>query len=113
MVLSPRRAKPGGAKMTPSLRVASKIPRLDVARLANRTTIRFAPRLDTRDFGLTTRCVAMALTGPCLADVAVTKYHPFLRGQSFQPHRPARMEFVGADADLGTQTVFVAVGEAG
>ncbi len=47
------------------------------------------------------------------ADVALAEHHPLERGESLDAHRAARMEFVGADADLGAQAVLEAVGETG
>src|SRR5918996_3094180 len=49
---------------------------------------------------------------PSGADLSVPQNHEFLRGQAFEPHRPARVQLVGGNADLGAQAVLVAVGEA-
>ena len=45
------------------------------------------------------------------ANMSVSNHNIFLTGQPFQTHRSAHMQFVGADADLGTESVFEAVGE--
>src|SRR5690606_4677315 len=46
------------------------------------------------------------------AYLAVAKNDIFLRGQALQSDRAACMQLVGGDADLGTETVFEAVGAA-
>src|SRR4051794_34573559 len=45
--------------------------------------------------------------------VTVAGDDPLVGGQVVGAHRPAGVEFVGADADLGAQAVLAAVGEAG
>ena len=39
-------------------------------------------------------------------DMAFTQHNILECGQSFQPHRPSRMQFVGTDPNLRAQTVF-------
>src|SRR3989337_3939703 len=46
------------------------------------------------------------------AHLAVAEDHVLERGEPLQPDRPARMQPVRGNADLGAQAVFVAVGEA-
>ena len=50
---------------------------------------------------------------PSAADVSVTENDELQRGEPFQTNRAARMQLVGADADLGAEPVFEAVREAG
>ena len=45
--------------------------------------------------------------------MSIPKDDELLRGEALDPDRPARMELVGADPDLGAETVLEAVGEAG
>ena len=47
------------------------------------------------------------------AHASVSEHHVFLRGQTFETHWPACMQFVGGDADLGTQSIFKSVGKLG
>src|SRR5512135_171518 len=47
-----------------------------------------------------------------VAHLPVAQHDPLLRREAFEPHRAARMELVGGDADLGAQAVLEAVGEA-
>src|SRR3954464_10343902 len=49
---------------------------------------------------------------PLLAKLSVANYDVLLRRQSLEPHRAARMQLVGGDADLCAQAVFIAVGKA-
>jgi hypothetical protein len=46
-----------------------------------------------------------------VSDFALAQHHPFQRGQPLEAHRPAGVELVGADADLGAQAVLEAVGQ--
>ena len=48
-----------------------------------------------------------------LADLSTAEHNPFLRRETFKSARATRVEFVGRDADFGTQTVLKAIGEAG
>ena len=48
-----------------------------------------------------------------LADLPIPGDDPFVGRQIRRPHRAAGVEFVGADADLGAQAIFAAVGESG
>src|SRR5207253_1920909 len=45
-------------------------------------------------------------------DLALAQHDPLLGRETLQPHRPARMELVGGDADLRAEAVLEAVGEA-
>src|SRR2546421_1270147 len=47
------------------------------------------------------------------ADLAVAGDDPFVGGEVGGAHGAAGVELVGADADLGAETVFPAVGETG
>ena len=46
-------------------------------------------------------------------DMAITKHDPFLRGQPFQAHRTAGVNFVCRNTDLGTESVLEAIGKPG
>ena len=46
------------------------------------------------------------------ANLALPQHHPLQRGQPFHADRAARVQLVGADADLGAQPVLEAIGKA-
>jgi len=48
-----------------------------------------------------------------LANVAITQHDKFLRRQSLKTHRPANMQLVSTDADLGAEPVFKTIGKPG
>src|SRR6185312_2550568 len=50
---------------------------------------------------------------PSAADLSAAEHDPFLAGQSFEAHRPPRMQLAGRNADLGAEAVLEAVGEPG
>src|SRR3954470_2539406 len=58
------------------------------------------------------RGAVVAFAAKSAAHVAVAQHDPLLRGEAFEPNRPAGVELVGGDADLRPEAVFVAVGEA-
>ena len=43
--------------------------------------------------------------------MSVAEYHPFTGGKSFQTNRASGVEFVGADANFGTETILEAIGK--
>src|SRR5690606_38025126 len=59
------------------------------------------------------RCAVVYESNPSSTHVTVAEDQVLLAGQAFQPDRAARVQFVGGNADLGTQAVLEAVGEAG
>src|SRR5258707_8750991 len=74
-----------------------------IARCALWTGSNVPPRMPIRDVN----------AAPLTADFAVAEDDVFLRRQTLEPDRTARVQLVGRDADFGAQAVLVAVGEAG
>jgi hypothetical protein len=55
----------------------------------------------------------MAPEARLASNVAITQHHKLLGGESFKPYGTPGMQFVGRDADLGTEAIFKAICKTG
>ena len=60
-----------------------------------------------------TRQIRCCYDGLPSTDLALTPDHPTFGGQRLETHRPANMELLGRDADLGPEPELLAIGESG